>query len=91
VRVRSEVAWFAGAIKLTAPARSGFVDTTAASIGEVRAASVHELEDRTVIKEHPSMAGAAGTPAIDARQIYHDRRTNSAAIVVCREVVAVVR
>jgi hypothetical protein len=46
----------------------------------MRAAIVFKRQDRSVVEEHASMAGAAGPLTLDARQFYHERRTNSAAI-----------
>ena len=82
VRVRSEIAWLAGTVEVAAPAGSGLVDTAASCVRDVQAAAVFERQDRAVIKEHSSMAGTARSLAVDARQDYHKRRTNSAAIGV---------
>lgn len=71
-----------GAVKIAAPAWPSFVDTTASRISDMRAATIYERKDLAVIKEHASMAGAAGSLAVDARQFYHSRRSNSAAIDV---------
>ncbi len=87
--VRPEIPGLMGAVKRSASARAGLVDLTAPSGGEMRAPPIHEGEYRPVIEEHAPVPGATGPLAGGAGQLYHDRRANSAAIGVRREVDAV--
>lgn len=82
MRVRSEISGLPGAVEITASAGPGFINTTAPLISYMWAAIVFKRKDRAIIEENSPMAGAAGTLAVNARQYYHNRRTNSAAIGV---------
>ncbi|MCA9297124.1 MAG: hypothetical protein KC983_11420, partial [Phycisphaerales bacterium] len=60
--------------------RTGLVDSAATGGADVLAATVDERQDRSIIKQNASMAGATGSLAGNAWQVYHLRRANSAAI-----------
>ena len=81
-RMHPEIPGFLRAVEVSAPLRSSHVNAALARAAEVRAASIHKRQDRSVIEEHASVTGTARPFTRGAGQSYHDRRANSAAIDV---------
>ena len=61
-----DIAGVVTAIKISTSLRSGFVDSASPLGGDMGASIIDEWQDRSVIEENTSMAGAAGPFAFDA-------------------------